>query len=356
MPNTDARTDVEVEDFDINNGIISAFRFANKCYSYFYHIVYLECCKHVNVMPSGIQIKNSSFVEFVAPDLIASWKDTISSAEQQLLDTLLIGIADKMLDIEHQFWNMLTDLEKDVEDIDDVIDWWVKMRCHLEKEESRTISRKKKKLRKLLKDEEDKKEMAIKRFDEHLKHFHFKKALHEHGLALSPDMDNLINLILIGEPSQPEVEEEVEVEREQNQEGVAEEQDGRLRGVYVSDNILNLSKRKLNKGEISLLSKGLKFVPTPRFVDQAALKNDLEAFGRKLRLAWHFRNEESNFEANPFRKRSNFDPKGKDVAIEMYLSKLEDEILNINAKIRHHNVTREERNAIELKRLTKDRV
>jgi len=87
---------------------------------------------------------------------------------------------------------MLTDLEKDIENIDDVINWWVKLRCYLEKEESHTISRKKKKLRKL-KDEDDKKEMALKRFDEHLTHFHFKKALHEHGATLRI-WTNLINL------------------------------------------------------------------------------------------------------------------------------------------------------------------
>jgi len=40
----------------------------------------------------------------------------------------------------------------------------------------------------------------------------------------------------------------VEVEHEQDEEGVAEEQDRRLRSVYVSDNILNLSKRKLDNG------------------------------------------------------------------------------------------------------------
>jgi len=34
------------------------------------------------------------------------------------------------------------------------------------------------------------------------------------------------------------VDVEVEVEREQDQERVAEEQDGRLRGAYLSDNIL----------------------------------------------------------------------------------------------------------------------
>lgn len=83
----------------------------------------------------------------------------------------------------------------------------------------------------------------------------------------------------------------------------------------MSDNILNLSKRLLNKAEISLLSKGLKFVPTPLNVDQASIKNDLEAFGRRLRLAWFFRKDNKPFQANPFMKKSDFNPKGKDVAI-----------------------------------------
>ena len=37
----------------------------------------------------------------------------------------------------------------------------------------------------------------------------------------------------------------------------------RLTGSFINKNIVNLSKRALNKAEISLLSKGLKFVPTP---------------------------------------------------------------------------------------------
>ena len=62
--------------------------------------------------------------------------------------------------------------------------------------------------------------------------------------------------------------------------------------MFVSDNVLNLSKRVLSQAEISLLSKGLKFVPTPRSFDRAALKLDLEKFGRKLRLKWFFRNDQ----------------------------------------------------------------
>ena len=90
----------------------------------------------------------------------------------------------------------------------------------------------------------------------------------------------------------------------------------------------------------------MKFVPTPKHVDQAILKQDLEAFGRKLRLKWHFRNEERTFR-NMFKPKSNFNPKDKDAAIEIYLSCLEEEILNIDTKRLKHNLTKEERQAID---------
>lgn len=74
----------------------------------FFHISFLECCKISQVLPNCFQIRNSPFIEFVAPDLIASWENTLQSAEEQLLDILLMGIADKMIEIEHEFWRMPT--------------------------------------------------------------------------------------------------------------------------------------------------------------------------------------------------------------------------------------------------------
>ena len=65
----------------------------------------------------------------------------------------------------------------------------------------------------------------------------------------------------------------------------------RLKGNFVSKNIVNLSKWSLNDAEISVLSKRLNFAPTCNNIDKAKLKMDLEAFGRLLHLKWHFRNE-----------------------------------------------------------------
>ena len=84
---------------------------------------------------------------------------------------------------------------------------------------------------------------------------------------------------------------------------------GRLKGIFVSPNVFNLSSRQLSQAEISLLSKGLKFVPTPTFVNRALIKEELEKFGRNLRLKWHFRNEESTGDFNPFRPKSKFNQK-----------------------------------------------
>ena len=60
-----------------------------------------------------------------------------------------------------------------------------------------------------------------------------------------------------------------------------------LEGKFVSKNVTNLSQRQLKKSEILLLSEGLKFVPTPNRIDKAKRKQELDIFGRKLRLMWH---------------------------------------------------------------------
>ena len=43
---------------------------------------------------------------------------------------------------------------------------------------------------------------------------------------------------------------------------------GRLKAFVESENVVNLYNGKLSRAEISLLSKGLKFCPTPNSVDK----------------------------------------------------------------------------------------
>ena len=105
--------------------------------------------------------------------------------------------------------------------------------------------------------------------------------------------------------------------------------DGRCEGKFVIPNVINLFKRHLSKDEISLLSKGLKFIPTPKhinpivsnppflyplkilesrqvfwcfqgvgkecigneWINKALIKEERESYGRKLRLIYYYRNE-----------------------------------------------------------------
>ena len=203
---------------------------------------------------------------------------------------------------------------------------------------------------------------AIERLDEHKMFFEFKNELMKYGAEIFEDFENMVNLVYLGEldlnNSKNSLNENSTIEPEKvnlpdfdissndNNTSLNFEGNSRLRGCFVSPNVFNLSNRHLSAAEISLLSKGLKFVPTPTFVNRAAIKEELEIFGRTLRLKWHFRNHESSSVFNPFRPKSKFNPKGKDAAIEIYLSRLEDEILAIDTKLSYSNLTRDERQAL----------
>ena len=60
-------------------------------------------------------------------------------------------------------------------------------------------------------------------------------------------------------------------------------------------------------------------MPTANKIDRAKLKTELKKYGRKLRLMWHFGNDERSFVADRFRPKSSFNPRNKDVIIETYL-------------------------------------
>ena len=90
----------------------------------------------------------------------------------------------------------------------------------------------------------------------------------------------------------------------------------------MSDNVFNLSHLKLSKAE------GLKIFLTPNTIDKSILKEDLGKFGRKLRLKWHHRNDNRIFDPNPFKPKSKINPPKSDAAIELYLSRLEEKLLN----------------------------
>ena len=88
-------------------------------------------------------------------------------------------------------------------------------------------------------------------------------------------------------------------------------------------------------------------MPTANKIDRAKVKTELEEYGRKLRLMWHFSNDERSFEADRFRPKSSFNPRNKDVIIETYLSCLEERLLDIEIPSkRFNNLTKEEQEAL----------
>ena len=104
----------------------------------------------------------------------------------------------------------------------------------------------------------------------------------------------------------------------------------RLQGNFVGKNVVNLSRRNLTGSEISLLSKGLNFVPTSNTIDKAKLKN-----------------EENVFDLDQVKPKSAFNPSNKDVAIEVYMSSLEEKLMKIEiSKDKYNHITNEERQAL----------
>ena len=74
---------------------------------------------------------------------------------------------------------------------------------------------------------------------------------------------------------------------------------------------------------------------------------ELEAYGRMLHLKWHCRNDDKEFDRKRFKPKSTFNPRNKDAAIEIYLSSLEEKLMNIEIpQNKYNNLTREERTAL----------
>ena len=96
----------------------------------------------------------------------------------------------------------------------------------------------------------------------------------------------------------------------------------------------------------------VKFIPTPKSINMSEIKEDLEKFGRNLRLKWHFRNNVEDFSYNPFMHKSTFNPPKADASIEIYFSRLEEELFNIcdSYKSGFNNLTLDERDALHFLR------
>ncbi|XP_014788329.1 uncharacterized protein LOC106882238 [Octopus bimaculoides] len=72
--------------------------------------------------------------------------------------------------------------------------------------------------------------------------------------------------------------------------------------------IVNLSNLNLSNQQIKILSKGLKFTPTPQYPNLSEKQDDVSQFCRKLRLAEEYFDKEINSNESMVRNKSNYNP------------------------------------------------
>ena len=104
-----------------------------------------------------------------------------------------------------------------------------------------------------------------------------------------------------------------------------------MKGYFCSQTVFNFSRKVLTETEIRILGKGLGFAPTPTRINESYLKRDFNDFSRKMRRKWHFRNEPTEkFSEKPaFNIKSNWNPPNGQSALEIFLSKLENEVFSV---------------------------
>ena len=340
----------------------------------FYHIVFLEICQSFGLLPKGLVSKKSFCIGHPSKEFTEEWRSSVKDMDIKYRDLLLQEHCKKLFLLMDSFWDEIKDFNFDLKGL-------FKVRNHLEKFKRKLQETKRKKLSNLSKNAEIKK-LVLARFKKHLPHFEFKVDFTSFCESRCQDFDNIHTLLTLNESNNSKNESDVFFQALQNNrtefanniqnnaeneirnsaensssskvdnvlnesENVAMFRGNRLEGKFVGKNVINLSRRNLSSAEISLLSKGLKFVPTANKIDQAKLKRELEEYGRKLRLMWHFRNDERPFSQERFKPKSTFNPRNKDAVIETYLSCLEERLLDIEipSKI-FNNLTKDERNAM----------
>ena len=121
--------------------------------------------KTFDVLPGGLKVSNVPFISFATDDIKISWHNTTKSTEQDLLETLILGIEDKRIWMEEKFWDELRDILEDSE-AEDLVDWFLKVLNYLDKQKKSDSKRKRKKLTKRFRDNPESVLNAAEYFDD----------------------------------------------------------------------------------------------------------------------------------------------------------------------------------------------
>ena len=113
--------------------------------------------------------------------------------------------------------------------------------------------------------------------------------------------------------------------------------------------VINLSNVDLTEDEVLLLSRGLTFCPTPRHIDWAQIKADINDFSRRLRIKeFFYDNNNCDLEPNPFRLKSTWcPPANREPVLDVYIDSVERDIMTAKPTRIRDNLTRRERQSLK---------
>ena len=145
--------------------------------------------------------------------------------------------------------------------------------------------------------------------------------------------------------------------QEPNIQQVSEVVESRKTGYFIGENIFNLSDKVLSDAEISVLSKGLGFCPTPENINHYELEQDFKDFARRMRYKWFFRGKAvvDDDKYPKFKLKSEWQVPYESWLsnMEVFLSLVWTDISKIQAKGKNYpNLTEGEREALKI--LSKD--
>ena len=170
---------------------------------------------------------------------------------------------------------------------DDLVGWFLKVLNHLDKQKKSDSKRKRNKLTTLFRDNSENIFNAAEYFNDFLTTYDFKQELSNFITSFIPNFENIHILGTLNNTfkqncsalhNSVQIAESLSGSSEQDNIGknnIAEVIDGRLKGKFVSPNVIILSTRILSKAEISSLSKGFKFILTPASANKTLILNVL---------------------------------------------------------------------------------
>ena len=111
----------------------------------------------------------------------------------------------------------------------------------------------------------------------------------------------------------------------------------------------NLSTHQLSDDQVNVLSRGLKFIPTPvtnKTIIRRQLLQDFKQFARRMRLQYIFHGQDK--EPHPFHVKSNWmPPVQQSVTLESYLESVKTQLADIRINTPKNNLSRNEMAALK---------